>query len=183
MLGVLHNRKGTSLQYPILLIPTARVTRVVWMQPSQPHVLSTTFQSDTCKTVRDKFGILDSQFSLMNPGIDCFSVLPSVTKICLELGTEITYDCAWHQVQPNETCASLLNLGVTMDKNGKPLPLALLDLHRYNPGLRCDSLPISTFQSVPLQVGNYFLASGSMLRNQPYALAFLTSVLTLNRCA
>ena len=130
---------------------------LAWMQHSQLVVFSTTFQSDTCKTVRDKFGILDSQFSLMNPGIDCFTFLPSVTKICLEQGTQISYDCAWHQVQPNETCASLLSLGVTVDKDGKPIPLTLLDLYRYNPGLRCDSLPISTFQAVPLQVSTLFL--------------------------
>ena len=113
-------------------------------------------QSDTCHTIQENFGILDSQFSFMNPGIDCSTTLPTATKICLKQGTLITYDCAWHQVQPNETCASLLNLGVTVEKNGKPQPLALLDLYRYNPGLCCDSPTISTFQAVPLPVSICF---------------------------
>ena len=71
--------------------------------------------------------------------------------------TPISYECEWHQVQPNETCASLLNLGVIVDKDGKPLPLTLLDLYRYNPGLRCDALPRPTVQAVPLQVSVLFL--------------------------
>ena len=97
-------------------------------------------QRDTCQSIQDKFGIFSNQFSLMNPGIDCSTALPSVTKICLELGTVISYDCALHQVQPNETCTSLLNLGVTVDASGSPQPLALLDLYRYNPGLRGDTV-------------------------------------------
>ena len=85
-----------------------------------------------CKIIQGKLGIPDSQFSLMNPGIDCSTTPPSVTKICLELGTQISYDCAWHQVQPNETCTCMLNLGVTVDTDGKVVLLALLDLYRYN---------------------------------------------------
>ena len=158
MLSVLHHRTGKgSLQAPIKLPHWhSYVLLFAYMHEPWPDSFSMPLQSDTCKTVRDKFGIPDSQFILMNPGIDCSTVIPSVTKICLELGTMISYDCALHQVQPNETCTSLLNLGVTVDKNGNPQPLALLDLYRYNPGLRCDTLPISTFQAVPLQVSAYF---------------------------
>ena len=100
-----------------------------------------------------KFGITDEQFSILNPGTDCSVVIPTATMLCLEHGTEKPYDCQLlHQVQANETCDDLLALAVTVDKNGVSRPLSLLDLYRYNPGLRCDTLMSSTLAAAPIQV-------------------------------
>ena len=113
-------------------------------------------QNDRCRSIWLKFSIPEDQFKLANPGIDCTSVILTATMVCLELGAEASYVCDPQQVQANETCDDLLKLGVTVDRSGAVQPLTLLDVYRFNPGIRCDALPISGL-SAPLRVSNPYL--------------------------
>ena len=129
------------------------------MPPKENQVLclDCPLQNEQCRTIQLTFGISDSEFNLMNPGIDCTAVIPTATMICLEQGSETSFNCVPHVVQATEPCDDLRNLGVTVGNDGVAQPLSLLDLYRYNPGLRCDILPLSTLSAASLQVCAFIL--------------------------
>ena len=106
----------------------------------------TPLQGDTCSSVRSRFDLSATQFSSLNPGLDCNNnpTLPVSQIVCVERDSARVGNnppCTRsHRVEKQETCDYLRMLGLETSPQGFVTALSWLEFYRINPGIMCNSL-------------------------------------------
>ncbi|CAI5476859.1 unnamed protein product [Closterium sp. Yama58-4] len=104
--------------------PDAESSNDKWIEISSITVVGSDWR---CKEVYSMYGLTLQQFTAMNPGIDCSSLLPHGRKLAVK---ELLPACsAFYYVQPNDTCSSVAQfLNITEES-----------LQQVNPDVSCPS--------------------------------------------